>query len=99
LHPSQTGERMHRGLEEGAWQGMAARIRAARSPLPLHGQVALQFTFSVTHRCLYEMLPLVGLGLGARPRFDWELCPNALLAPDVRTLVPPIFLKFSLKKL
>jgi hypothetical protein len=44
---------------------------SACSPLPLCGQVALRFTFSITRGCLDEVLSLVGLGLGVEPRFGW----------------------------
>jgi len=60
LYPSQT--------TEGACRGMAARTQA-HSPLPLRGLLTLRFTFSVRRGCLDGMLPLVGLGPRAGPRF------------------------------
>jgi len=49
-------------------------------------QVMLRFTFYVMRGCLDGMLLLVGHGSVA---WDWELRADALLAPNVRTPVPP----------
>jgi hypothetical protein len=64
LHPSRIGK--------GATLGDGSTVASARSPLSLRGQVALRFTFFLLRGdALDGMLPLVGLGLGAEPRFGW----------------------------